>query len=114
RLLAVDRRVVDPKSLGFTAANKKPGGLSSAFSPYPVHRPTNQNRTHMKQTWNFKQRRRRSFHVLTVADGHCAYRIQHPGSDHHYSSFVETFEPTLHRRRCMPFLPSFALAQLIQ
>ena len=74
----------------------------------------NQTRTRMKQTWNFKQRQRRSFYVLTVAGAHCPYRIQHPGSDDHYLSFVETLEPTLRRRRCMRFLPSFGLAQLIQ
>jgi len=74
----------------------------------------NQTRTDMKQTWNFKQRLRRSSYVLTVADAHCAYRIQDPGSDNRYLSFVETLEPTLRRRRCMRFLPSFAVAQLIQ
>ena len=74
----------------------------------------NQTKTRMKQTWNFKQRQRRSFYVLTVAGAHCPYRIQHPGSDDHYLSFVETLEPTLRSRRCMRFLPSFGLAQLIQ
>src|SRR5438094_4819642 len=74
----------------------------------------NQTRTLMKQTWNFKQRQRRSFYVLTVADVHCPYRIQHPGSDGYYWSFIETLEPTLRRRRCMRFLPSFGLVQLIQ
>src|SRR5437764_2893182 len=74
----------------------------------------NQTRTRMKQTWNFKQRLRRSFYVLTVAAAHCPYRIQHPGSDDHYLSFVETLEPTLRRSRCLRFLPSFGLAQLIR
>jgi hypothetical protein len=74
----------------------------------------NQTGTRMKQTWNFKQRQRRSFCVLTVADAHCPYRIQHPGRDDHYLSFVETLEPTLRRERCMRFLPSFGLAKLIQ
>jgi len=74
----------------------------------------NQTRTRMKQTWNSKQRRRRSFYVLTVADLHSAYRIQHAGNHDHYLSFVETLEPTLRTRRCMRFLPSFGIAQLIQ
>jgi hypothetical protein len=74
----------------------------------------NQTRTRMKQTWNFKQRQRRSFYVPTVADAHCPDRIQHPGSDDHYWSFIETLEPTLRRKRCMRFLPSFGLAKLIQ
>jgi hypothetical protein len=74
----------------------------------------NQTKTRMKQTWNFKQRQRRSFYVLTVAGAHCPYRIQHPGSDDHYLSFVETLEPTLRRRRGMRFFPSFGLAKLIQ
>src|SRR5215831_2798697 len=94
---------------------EKPGGFLTGLSALPSTRPLkNQKRTHMKQTWSFKQRRRRSFYVLTVADAHCAYRIQHPGSDDHHLSFVETLETTLHRTRCMRFLPSFALAQLIQ
>src|SRR5205823_14789223 len=74
----------------------------------------NQTRTRMKQTWNFKQLQRRSFYVLTVAGAYCPYRIQHPGSDDHYLSFVETLDPTLLRMMCMRFLPSFGLAKLIQ
>ena len=92
--------------------SKNPAGFNPAFRF--TQYTENQNRTHMKQTWNFKQRRRRSFYVPTAADAHCVYPIQHPGSDDHYLSFVEALEPTLRRRRCMRFLPSFALAQLIQ
>jgi len=40
--------------------------------------------------------------------------IQHSGNDDHYLSFIETLEPTLRRKRCMRFLPSFGLANLIQ
>src|SRR6476620_7571538 len=74
----------------------------------------NQTRTDMKQTWNFKQRRGRSFYVLPVADASCTHRIQQPGSDEHYSSLTETLEPTLRRRRSVRCFPSFGLAQLIQ
>ncbi len=80
----------------------------------PTQKPRNQTKTSVKQTLNFKHRLRRSFYVLTVADAHGAYRIQHPNSGDHYLSFAETLKPIPSSRRCTRFLPSFGLAQLIQ
>jgi hypothetical protein len=104
----------DPKAVADSHTIKNLAGFGRPFRFTQYKDSENQNRTHMKQTWNFKQCPRTSFYVLAVADAHCAYRIQHPGSDDHYLSFVETLEPTLRRRRSMRFFPSFGLAQLIQ